>query len=134
MLINSLPLAPAVQALRSGETSAVSVMEELNNRIEAYNPQLQAVLPDPGRRSSSMHGAAELEARYPDPPARPALYGAAVGVKDIFRVEGFPTRAGSQLPPELFEGPEAQTVALLKEAGAIIAGKTVTTEFAYFEP
>jgi len=57
-----------------------------------------------------------------------------VGIKDIFHVDGFVTRAGTRVPPERFAGPEAASVALLREAGALIAGKTVTTEFAYFEP
>jgi Asp-tRNA(Asn)/Glu-tRNA(Gln) amidotransferase A subunit family amidase len=49
-------------------------------------------------------------------------------------VDGFVTRAGSQAPPELFAGPEAACVQQLRAAGALILGKTVTTEFAYFEP
>ena len=57
-----------------------------------------------------------------------------MGVKDIFRVDGFPTRCGSELPPELFKGPESTCVSRLKQAGALIVGKTVTTEFAYYEP
>jgi Asp-tRNA(Asn)/Glu-tRNA(Gln) amidotransferase A subunit family amidase len=55
-------------------------------------------------------------------------------VKDIFRVDGFETRCGSELPPELFAGAEAKCVTTLRKAGALILGKTVTTEFAYLEP
>ena len=57
-----------------------------------------------------------------------------VGVKDIFHAAGFETRAGSQLPPELLTGPEADAVGRLRAAGCLILGKTVTTEFAYYEP
>jgi Asp-tRNA(Asn)/Glu-tRNA(Gln) amidotransferase A subunit family amidase len=57
-----------------------------------------------------------------------------VGIKDIFHVEGFPTQAGSQLPPEVLKGRQAQSVTLLRDAGALIIGKTVSTEFAYFAP
>jgi len=57
-----------------------------------------------------------------------------VGVKDIYRVDGFATGAGSQLPTELFAGDEAACVTRLRAAGALVLGKTVTTEFAYFEP
>jgi Asp-tRNA(Asn)/Glu-tRNA(Gln) amidotransferase A subunit family amidase len=57
-----------------------------------------------------------------------------VGIKDVFRVEGYPTRCGSALPASLFEGAEAISVRALKDAGAVIMGKTVTTEFAWFEP
>ena len=63
-----------------------------------------------------------------------SLAGLLVGVKDIIRVDGFPTRCGAELPPALFEGPEASCVAALRKAGAIIAGKTVTTEFAVSHP
>ena len=50
----------------------------------------------------------------------------------IFGVAGMPTRAGNKLPAELFAGPEAACVTALKNAGALILGKTITTEFAYF--
>lgn len=49
-------------------------------------------------------------------------------------MDGLPTTAGSALPPEELAGPEAAAVSLLKRAGAVVLGKTVTTEFAYFEP
>lgn len=67
-------------------------------------------------------------------PASGSLRGVGLGVKDLFRVAGLPTRAGSFLPPSVFEGPEALSVSLLKSAGAVVVGKTVSTEFAYFEP
>jgi len=71
---------------------------------------------------------------YPDLIKRPILFGALVGVKDIFQVEGFITQAGSRLPSNLLQGTEAASVTRLKEVGALIFGKTVTTEFAYFFP
>jgi Asp-tRNA(Asn)/Glu-tRNA(Gln) amidotransferase A subunit family amidase len=57
-----------------------------------------------------------------------------VGVKDIFHVDGFPTHAGSKLPAQDLAGEQAATVTQLKQAGALVFGKTVTTEFAYFGP
>jgi Asp-tRNA(Asn)/Glu-tRNA(Gln) amidotransferase A subunit family amidase len=75
-----------------------------------------------------------LQARYPDSDSRPPLYGVLLGIKDLFCVDGFPTRAGSQLPAELFAGSEARCVSRLRDAGALIVGKTVSTEFAFFEP
>ncbi|HSV56248.1 MAG TPA: amidase, partial [Magnetospirillaceae bacterium] len=57
-----------------------------------------------------------------------------LGVKDIFHVEGFETRAGSRLPPARLAGPEAVAVRALKTAGVLVLGKTVTTEFAFFSP
>ncbi len=58
----------------------------------------------------------------------------AVGIKDIIAVDGFETRCGSALPPELFDWPQASCVTRLLAAGGVILGKTVTTEFAYYEP
>jgi Asp-tRNA(Asn)/Glu-tRNA(Gln) amidotransferase A subunit family amidase len=92
------------------------------------------MLPEPNRRSRLNSEAKDLQARYPDPAGRPPLYGALVAVKDIFHVGGFVTAAGSVIPPELFAGPEATCVRMLRGAGALILGKSVTTEFAYFEP
>lgn len=57
-----------------------------------------------------------------------------VGVKDLFRVDGLPTRAGSRLPPKLFAGPESMIITALRRAGAPIIGKTAMDEFAYCEP
>jgi Asp-tRNA(Asn)/Glu-tRNA(Gln) amidotransferase A subunit family amidase len=62
------------------------------------------------------------------------MFGAALGVKDIFQVEGFATQAGSRLPADLFQGKQAESVSRLLDAGALFFGKTVTTEFAYFFP
>lgn len=58
----------------------------------------------------------------------------AVGVKDLYRVEGIPTRCGSRLPPSLFEGEESLVVQQLKGSGAVVLGKTAMDEFAYCEP
>ncbi len=65
---------------------------------------------------------------------RPALFGVPVGVKDIFHVTGLPTAAGSQLPPEVLAGTEGGAVGRLRAAGAVLAGKTVTAEFASVAP
>jgi Asp-tRNA(Asn)/Glu-tRNA(Gln) amidotransferase A subunit family amidase len=127
------PLAPAVNALRSGEMSLATFIEEVSQRIERVEPQIASLLPEPGRRERLLREAMALEARYPDPATRPPLYGALVGIKDIIHVDGFVTRAGSAVPPELFAGPEAACVRILRDAGALILGKTVTTEFAGFE-
>jgi Asp-tRNA(Asn)/Glu-tRNA(Gln) amidotransferase A subunit family amidase len=109
-------------------------LKALEAEFEAVNGQIHAFLPEEGRFERLRQEVAELEARYPDPASRPILYGVLFGVKDIFHVDGLPTYAGSRLPPKLLAGPEAESVTQLKEAGALVLGKTVTTEFAYFAP
>jgi Asp-tRNA(Asn)/Glu-tRNA(Gln) amidotransferase A subunit family amidase len=128
------PLADTVMALRSGQDDLREYIDAMCDRIDAVDPEVQALLPEPGRRERLRQHAARLQARFPDPAHRPPLYGLLVGVKDIFHVDGFPTLAGTQLPPSLFAGPEAACVTALRQAGALILGKTVTTEFAYYEP
>ncbi len=121
-------------AIRTGELDLFTYINQLCNLIDATEPQIQALLPESDRRARLFVEAQALYARFPDPVSRPPLFGIPVGIKDIFRVDGFPTRAGSQLPAELFIGPESDCVRVLRLAGALILGKTVTTEFAYFEP
>ena len=127
-------LGPQAAALRSGELPLDRSVDELCHRLDALEPRLRALLPEPGRRERLQREAAALLARFPDPATRPPLFGVAVGIKDIIAVDGFPTRAGSALPPEIFRVPEAATVQRLRAAGALILGKTVTTEFAYSDP
>lgn len=100
----------------------------------AREPSVLAFIPEQDRFTRLHREADALLSRYPDLVERPPLYGMLLGVKDIFHAEGFITQAGSKLPPEELQGSEASSVTRLKEAGALIAGKTVTTEFAYFTP
>ena len=138
MLTATACLSADAAALRSGELLLPDYVERLCNRIDAVDPLILALLPEPARHERLLAEAAEIERRFPSPAERPLLYGVPVAVKDIFSVDGFVTRAGSALPPELFEqwfaGREASSVTRLREAGALLLGKTVSTEFAHFEP
>lgn len=127
-------LASTVTEFRTGQRDLLAYVQETCERIDAQEPHIQAFLPEQERRARLLEEAAALQARFPDPAQRPPLYGALLGVKDIFRTDGFPTQAGSQLPPELFAGPEASSVTALRQAGALVVGKTVSTEFAADEP
>src|SRR5690606_20766928 len=109
-------------------------IDTICDRIDAVEPHIAALLPEENRRERLHHEADALLAAYPNPLDRPRLYGTLVGVKDIFHVDGFETRAGSQVPTDQFAGPEAACVRRLRDAGALVLGKTVTTEFAYFHP
>jgi len=134
MLTFAAPLSHSAASLRSGKLDLHRYIDEILVRMDALEPQIQAFLPEPDRKARLFREAGVLYRRFPDPSQRPPLYGILVGVKDIFRVDGFPTRAGSQLPAGLFVGPEAACVSALRALGVLILGKTVTTEFAYREP
>ncbi|BFV58179.1 amidase [Kitasatospora sp. CMC57] len=109
------------------------LVEELCARIDRIDPLLYAFTPEPGRYLRLAAEARELERRYGDR-ERPPLYGVPVAVKDVIHVDGLPTHAGSALPPGLLAGPEATVVRRLRAAGALVAGKTVTAEFALNAP
>jgi Asp-tRNA(Asn)/Glu-tRNA(Gln) amidotransferase A subunit family amidase len=133
-MLHPAPLYETAAALHSGQLDLLAYINELCDRIDADEPEIQALLPEENRRARLLSDAQALQARYPDRSTRPLLYGIPVGIKDMFFVDGFPTRCGTQLPPELFQGPEGDYLKALRGAGALILGKTVTTEFAYFEP
>ena len=134
MYIHPAPLAETVNSLRSGNQALSPYLEQVTKRHAEVEPHVHAFLSEPGRALRLQQSAQRLAARYPNAVERPPLYGCLVGVKDIFHVTGFVTRAGSNLPPEEFAGSEALAVTRLRAAGALVTGKTVTTEFAYFEP
>ena len=72
--------------------------------------------------------------RWRDNKPLSAIDGMPVGVKDIIETADMPTEMGSPLFDGWFSGRDAAAVAALREAGAVILGKTVTTEFAATEP
>jgi Asp-tRNA(Asn)/Glu-tRNA(Gln) amidotransferase A subunit family amidase len=134
LVLNPAPLAATIKAFREGQIDLIAYVDEMCDRVEKFDAQVEAILPEPDRRRRLRTAAKELQKRFPNPDDRPPLYGALVAVKDIIHVSGFVTKAGSEVPPELFAGPEATFIGWLREAGALIFGKSVTTEFAYFEP
>jgi Asp-tRNA(Asn)/Glu-tRNA(Gln) amidotransferase A subunit family amidase len=109
-------------------------IDQLETRFQQRESQVLAFLPEVGRFARLRREAQALLSRYPSTGGRPPLFGVLAGVKDMIHVEGFPTSAGSQLPPEMLQGPEAECVTRLRQAGALILGKTQTSEFAYSAP
>ncbi|MGW5446694.1 amidase [Streptomyces asiaticus] len=116
------------------ETSCAVAAMRTCDRIEAEDGEIQAFVPEPGRRERLARAARVADERWGDVDGRPPLYGVMVGVKDIVHVEGMPTGAGSDVPAEALAGAEASLVGRLREAGALVAGKTVTAEFAVTAP
>jgi Asp-tRNA(Asn)/Glu-tRNA(Gln) amidotransferase A subunit family amidase len=123
-----------IKDLRTGVLSLPDFLAQIESKFTEREPDVLACISEEDRFHRLHEDAETLALSYPDPNRRPALFGALVGVKDIFHVEGFTTYAGSRLPSEILQGKEAESVIRLKNAGALILGKTVTTEFAYFTP
>lgn len=134
MLYQPISLIEISNQLQNDEIDLLEFINALCDKIELVDPQVHSLIPEKSRRERLLLDAKKLLKQYPDKKNRPPLFGVPVGIKDLFRVDGFETRCGSNLPAELFSGKEASSVTKLKNSGALILGKTVTTEFAYFEP
>ncbi|MDZ5811551.1 amidase [Halorubrum sp. AD140] len=133
-MLHQEPLAVVADDLRSGRIDLETYLDELEDRTATVEPEIESLVEEPARWDRLRSEATALAERYPDPAERPPLYGVPVGVKDIFHVDGLSTRAGSDFSPEALAGDEAASVTALREAGALVLGKTVTTEFAHMSP
>jgi len=125
-------LSDTASAIGSGGLDPAHLVEECLQRIADWEGQVHAwVLVDPDRALEDARRKRQAVVR--GEPVGP-LHGIPLGVKDIVDVAGFPTRAGSPLRPDDPAPSDAPLVARLRQAGAIVLGKTVTTEFAYIDP
>ncbi len=123
------PVPPTID-----RANADRMIDELERSFARIEPDIEAFLPEETRFDRLRARLETLFERHPKAEDRPPLFCTLLGVKDIFNVEGFTTRAGSSLPPETFEGAPSPVVERLQEAGAILVGKTVTAEFAFIAP
>lgn len=101
-----------------------AAVEEALRRLETTEPELRAWV------RVDADGARAQAERAPAGP----LSGVPFGVKDIIDVAGLPTECGSPLRRGRIAEADAWLVDRLRAAGAVPLGKTVTTEFAYFQP
>lgn len=132
--LSDCSLSDIATQIKNRKLSPSKLIDQLCNRLDNWDGIVKAFLPESDRRSRLHHDLEKLNHTFPDPDKRPILFGIPIAVKDIFVAEGFETKGGSNLPAKEFEGKEAKSVTLLKNAGALVMGKTVTTEFAYFDP
>ncbi|HQU43443.1 MAG TPA: amidase, partial [Pirellulales bacterium] len=125
-------LLAAAADIRSGRLRPLDLIERCLAQIDAHEPRIRAwVMVD-------AEGARDVARRAGDEIARGEyrgpLHGIPIGIKDIVDVAGWPTLAGSSLRAGHRAEQDATVVARLRNAGAVFLGKTVTTEFASFDP
>lgn len=127
-----LSVAEAVEAIRAGKISSEELVSACLDRIKALEDTVGAwVHLDPDYALQQARNADQW--RKEGKPLGPLL-GIPVGVKDIFDTQDMPTEDGTVLHAGRQPDEDATAVALLREAGAIIMGKTVTTELAVYSP
>ncbi|ASR35971.1 indole acetimide hydrolase [Prauserella marina] len=121
-------LSTMVRRVADGEVSPSALVAETLRGIEAREADLAAWVRLDER--GALAAARELDGAVRAGPLR----GIPFGVKDIVDVAGLPTECGSPLREGQIADRDAEVVGMLRRAGAVPVGKTVTTEFAYFAP
>ena len=131
-LLHELGVAQIARQVRERQLSPVTLVESLLARIDKLEPKLnawvyldrEAVLSDAQQKLEELDGGADVG----------PLHGVPIGLKDIYFTAGIPTTACSKVYADYVPEYDATTVTLMKGAGAIMLGKTVTTEFACMDP
>ncbi|HEV8641635.1 MAG TPA: amidase [Methylomirabilota bacterium] len=122
----------AARRIREGKLSPVDLVEACLGRIRALDAELKAwVYVD---EADALALARQREAEAQTNRVLGPLHGVPVGIKDIFDVAGMPTTGGARSWAHTRPPRDGTAVARLRAAGAIILGKTATTEFAYRDP
>ena len=117
-----------LQLYRSGVASPLDATREILARIERLNPQLNAFcLVD---AEAALQSARQSEARWQRGAPMGPLDGVPVSIKDLILTRGWPTRRGSRtVDAAQAWDVDAPVTARLREAGAVLLGKTTTPEF-----
>jgi Asp-tRNA(Asn)/Glu-tRNA(Gln) amidotransferase A subunit family amidase len=132
MSLCALGLSEAASDIREGRITSVELVTDCLARIEAVDADVQAwAFLD---RDHALRQAEAADAHRRDGKAVGPLHGVPIGIKDIFDTGDMPTELGSPLWASRTPRRDAAAVARLRAAGAVIMGKTVTTEYAYFHP
>jgi Asp-tRNA(Asn)/Glu-tRNA(Gln) amidotransferase A subunit family amidase len=126
--LNALDATEIARRIRDGETTAEAVVKDCLARVVEREPTVKAwayINPE-----LALEQARALDAG----PNKGPLHGVPVGIKDIFATADMPTGLGSPIYDGNRPAADASCVAMLRAAGAVILGKTVTCEFAGMEP
>jgi Asp-tRNA(Asn)/Glu-tRNA(Gln) amidotransferase A subunit family amidase len=132
MTLTQLSATEAIGKIRNGETTSEELVQACLDRIERVDGDIEAwahLKPD-----YALDQARMLDARRQSGGPVGPLHGIPVGVKDIFDTASLPTENGTVLDSGRQPMEDSRVVSLLQEAGAVIMGKTVTTELAVFGP
>ena len=128
MELNELSLTALGQLISSREVSAREVIEACLSRINQRENSVGAF------ECLDTEYAVQQASRLDEGPLSGTLHGLPMGIKDIIDTVDMPTAWGSSIYTGHRPARDAGCVAALRRSGAVIAGKTVTTEFACTDP
>src|SRR5438552_1680282 len=122
----------AAQAIRDNRLTPIDLLEQCLARVDQLEERTRAwVFVDRERaRADAVRLTEELKRGIDGGP----LHGIPIGVKDLFDVFDWPTAAGSKRWANSYARQDCPAVARLREAGAVLMGKTVTVAYAAFDP
>lgn len=126
--LESLSASQAAKALSKREIKASDLLLSCLDRIGQKESQVRAWA------SLSKENALSHAKLLDKGAIKGLLHGLPIGVKDLFDTYDLPTSYGSAIYSNHYPSTDAVSVALLRKAGGIILGKTITTEFASFKP
>ena len=126
---HELSLADVGALIRSKQISPVEVTEQALARIEQLNPRLNAFWTVTADLAREQARAAETEIAKGE--YRGPLHGVPVGLKDLIYTRGVRTTCGSKIMADFVPDADATVVEKLRQAGAVLIGKTALHEFAY---
>src|SRR5215208_6830979 len=127
-----MTITEAAGFIRRGELTPAELLEQCLARVDRYEDRVRAwvYLDRDGAREQAERLTAELKQNN----YRGPLHGIPIGIKDIIDVFDMPTGCGSKLWANSYARRDATVVERLRQAGAVVLGKTVTTPFAYLDP
>jgi Asp-tRNA(Asn)/Glu-tRNA(Gln) amidotransferase A subunit family amidase len=132
MSLSALSLCEAAAGIRDGRLSSAELVADCLARIDEVDARIEAwAFLD---RDYALRQAEDADARRKQGKPTGPLHGVPIGIKDIFDTGDMPTELGSPFWAGRAPRRDAAAVARLRAAGAVIMGKTVTTEYAYFHP
>ncbi len=130
--LTELTAIEAAELIANGDASAEEYTQACLTRIASVDDKVRAFVHlDP---DAALTQARALDERRRNGGSLGPLHGVPVAIKDIFDTADYPTECGSPLLTGRRPMRDCTAVARLRAAGAVIIGKTVSTEFAYFGP
>ena len=125
--LESLSASQAAKALAKREIKATDLLLSCLDRIGQRENTVKAWV------SLGKENALSKAKALDKGPIQGLLHGLPIGVKDLYDTHDLPTAYGSPIYTDHYPSSDAVSIALMRQAGGIILGKTVTTEFATFK-